>query len=191
MPQQFFWDNSYMNRHIPGPIRSFHYSYPSPIRKDKKSTENLDPEKKAPSDSAYQGMNRIANSRPTSKRIQRMISAMIFLLPMSHFEYRNLLDGESHPFLKNSWHLKDEKAPVNRATGEKRTSWASFLQGMVRMKRNDEGIVANIKEEKPSERAMMNEKSDKLYSLLDNDDKETPNNDEHLYFNNLKVPNAF
>ena len=191
MPQQFFWDNSFMNRHIPGPIRSFYYSYPRPIRKNKKSTEKLDPEIKPPSCFAYQGMNRIAKPKGTSKGIQRMISAIILLLPMSHFRYRNLLDRESHPFLKNSLHLKNKKAPVKRATGEKQTSWASFFQRMLRMKIKDGGVEASIKEEKLSEMAMLNEKSDRLYSLLEHDDKETPTNEEHLDFNNMKVPIAF
>ena len=191
MPQQFFWDNSYMNRHIPGPIRSFHYSYPRPIRKNKKSTETLQPEIKAPLGSAYQGMIRIAKPKPIPKRLQRMISAIMYWLPMSHFKYRNFLDRESHPFLQKSLHLKNKKAPIKRATGEEGTLWASFFQRMLRKRIKDEGAAASIKEEKLSEMAMLNEKSDKLSSLLEHDDKETSTIDEYLDFNNIKKSNAF
>ena len=59
------------------------------------------------------------------------------------------------------------------------------------MEIKDGGVEASIKEEKLSEMAMLNKKSDKLCSLVEHDDKETPTNDEHLDFNNMKVPNAF
>ena len=191
MPQQFVWDNSFMNRHIPGPIRSLHYSYPRPIRKNRRSTEKLEPEIKAPLGSAYQGRIRIAKPKPTPKRLQRMISALVYSLPMSHFKYRNFLDRETHPFLKQNLNLKNRKAHVKRATGEKRTSWVSFFQRMLRMKIKTEGVAASIKGEKLPKMAMLNEKSDKLYSLLEHDDKETPTNDEYLDWNNMKVANAF
>ena len=183
MPQQFFWDNNFMNRHIPGPIRSLHYAYPRPIRKNKKLTKKLEPEMKAPLGSAYQGIIRIAKPKPTPKRLQRMISALLYSLPMSHFKYRNFLDRESHPFLKQNLNLKNKKARVKRATGEKRISWVSFFQRMLRMKMKGEGVPASIKGQKLPEMTMLNEKSGKLYSLLEHDDKETPTNDEYLDWN--------
>ena len=121
-----------MNRHIPGPIRSFHYYSPRPIRKTNKSTEKLEPEIKSPLGSAYQRLIRIAKPKPTPKRLQRMISAIVYSLPMSHFKYRNFLDRESHPFFKQNLNLKNKKALVKRASGEKRTSCVSFFQRMLR-----------------------------------------------------------
>ena len=180
-----------MNRHIPGPIRSFHYYHPRPIRKTNKSTEKLEPEIKAPLGSAYQRLIRIAKPKTTPKRLQRMISAIVYSLPMSHFKYRNFLDRESHPFLKQKLNLKNKNTLVKRATGEKRISWVSFFQRMLRMKIKGEGVAASIKGQKLPQMAMLNEKSDKLYSLLEHDDKKTPTNDEYLDWNNMKVANAF
>ena len=54
--------------------------------------------------------------------------------------------------------LKNRKAHVKRATGEKRTSWVSYFQRMLRMKIKGEGVAAFIKGQKLTEMTMLNEK---------------------------------
>ena len=189
MPPQFFWDNKFMNRHIPGPIRSFYYSYPRPIRKNKKSEEKLKPQRKAKLGS--ERMIEIAKPKITSKRLWMMISAITYLLPMSHFKYRNSLDRKSHPFLKKIMNLNNKKAPSKRPTVEKRTPWSSYFSRMLCMKIKNEDVVASMKEEKRSEMAIPNGKSDKPYSLLERKLNKTSNNGEYLEFNNKKVPCTF
>ena len=189
MPQQLFWDNKFMNRHIPGPIRSFYYSYPRPIRKNKKSEEKLKPQTKATLGS--ERMIEIAKPKITSKRLWMMISAITYLLPMSHFKYRNSLDRKSHPFLKKIMNLNNKKAPAKRPAVEKRTSWSSYFLRMLCMKIKDEKVAASRKEEKRSELAMPNGESDKPYALLEHKINKTSTNGEYLDFNNMKVACTF
>ena len=189
MPPQFFWDNKFMNRHIPGPIRSFYYSYPRPIRKNKKSEEKLKPQTKATLGS--ERMIEIAKPKITSKRLWMMISAITYLLPMSHFKYRNSLDRKSHPFLKKMMNRNNTKAPAKRPTVEKRTPWSSYFLRLLCMKIKDEDVAASMKEEKRSEMAMPNGESDKPSSLLEHKIIKTSTNGEYLDFNNMKVACTF
>ena len=189
MPQQLFWYNMFMNRHIRGPIRSFYYSYPRPVRKNKKSAEKLKPQRKAKLGS--ERMIEIAKPKITSKRLWMMISAITYLLPMSHFKYRNSLDRKSHPFLKKILNLNNAKAPAKRPTVEKRTPWSSYFLRLLCMKIKDEDVAASMKEEKRSEMAMPNGESDKPYSLIERKINKTSTNGEYLDFNNMKVACTF
>ena len=189
MPQQLFWYNMFMNRHIRGPIRSFYYSYPRPIRKNKKSEEKLKPQTKATLGS--ERMIEIAKPKITSKRLWMMISAITYLLPMSHFKYRNSLDRKSHPFLKKIMNRNNTKAPAKRPTVEKRTPWSSYFLRLLCMKIKDEDVAASMKEEKRSEMAMPNGESDKPYSLIERKINKTSTNGEYLDFNNMKVACTF
>ena len=189
MPQQLFWYNMFMNRHIRGPIRSFYYSYPRPIRKNKKSEEKLKPQRKATLGS--ERMIELPKPKITAKRLWMMISAITYLLPMSHFKYRNSLDRKSHPFLKKIMNLDNKKAPAKRPTVEKRTPWSSYFLRSLCMKIEDEEMAASMKEENRSEMAMPNGESDKPSSLLEHKINKTSTNGEYLDFNNMKVACTF
>ena len=170
-----------MNRHIPGPIRSFYYSYPRPIRKSKKSAEKLKPQNKTTLGS--ERMIEMAKPKLTSKRLWNMFSAIAYLLPMSHFKYQNSLDRESHPFLKKIMNFNNKRAPSKRPTVKKRTSWSSYFLRMLCTKIMDEEVAASMKEERRSKMAMPNGKSDQPEHKIN----KTPTNGEYLDFSNMKV----
>ena len=83
--------------------------------------------------------------------------------------------------------LNNKKAPSKRPTVDKRTPWSSYFLRILCMNIKDEEVAASMKDEKRSELAITNGKSDKPEHKIN----KTPTNGEYLDFNNMKEACTF